>query len=55
MAETAKQITEQRQLIAEEAKLRRDTGFAPLIVAGTAGAGILAVLQLVFKALGWIT
>ena len=52
--ESKKLLAESRKLEAEERKLRRDTLFAPLAAGAAAGAGILAILQLIFRAAGWL-
>ena len=60
-AETSKYVEESRKLLAEshkleaeEKKLRRDTLVAPWIAGAAAGAGFLAILQLLFRAAGWL-
>ena len=52
--EGRKLIAESRKLEAEERKLGRDATFAPLVAAAAAGAGFLAILQLLFRAAGWL-
>lgn len=53
-AERIKLEAEELKLAAEGKKFSRDATFAPLVAAAAAGAGILAVLQLLFKAAGWL-
>lgn len=54
LAESRKLYAEELKFQAEARKLQRDTLVAPWVAGAAAGAGILAILQLIFRAAGWL-